>query len=395
MGTDEWVPDSQDHQKNTSRKIIDLDQGVAAADDSLAAWTQRYLDLAVQGVRSDEVTGKITRHLNRFTGWLTEGLGHDRVSAVTPREVAAWRDHLAAEGNIGRRPGDSAGIGRRDDTAMAPATVNNHLAHLSALFSWITVHAPPGLLRHGDPTKKVEPLPLPAPQVRALAGPQVRTVKNVLDRIEGFHQLTGRRHRSGDTAPAVHRHARPLRDRAIVHLMLGTGLRRAEVVDLDLGQLDPAHPDELRRVKKAKLNGVRGKGRTSRNVFLGRDARHAIADYLQSERPGDVDEQTQALFLAASSIGARRPGGRLSPRSINTIVGEIGRIHDAETTDRQRHLGTLRPHDLRHTFGYRLSESSGHNRAELERRLGHANDRYLRLYTNPPDDIAAAYVEDL
>lgn len=41
------------------------------------------------------------------------------------------------------------------------------------------------------------------------------------------------------------------------------------------------------------------------------------------------------------------------------------------------------------------SETSGHNRAELERRLGHANDRYLRLYTNPPDDIAAGYVEDL
>ncbi|WP_322755560.1 hypothetical protein [Frankia sp. Cas3] len=36
-----------------------------------------------------------------------------------------------------------------------------------------------------------------------------------------------------------------------------------------------------------------------------------------------------------------------------------------------------------------------HNRAELERRLGHANDRYLRLYTNPPDDIAAGWVENL
>jgi integrase len=65
------------------------------------------------------------------------------------------------------------------------------------------------------------------------------------------------------------------------------------------------------------------------------------------------------------------------------------------TADRDRHLGVLRPRDLRHTFGYQLSEASGHNRAELERRLGHANDRYLRLYTNPPDDIAAGYVEDL
>jgi site-specific recombinase XerD len=289
----------QDRRKITSRKVIDLEGNLAEAPiDSLATWMQRYLDLAVRGVRSDEVTGKIDRHLERFAGWLTTGLGHDRVSAVTPREVAAWRDDLAAEGTTGR-DGTTA--------AMAPATVNNHLAHLSALFSWITVHAPAGLLRHGDPTKRVEPLPLPAPQVRALAGAQVRTVKNVLDRIEGFHQLNGRRHRGGGEAPAVHRHARPLRDRAIVHLILGTGLRRAEVTGLDLAQLDTADPAGLRRVKKARLNDVRGKGRTSRSVFLGRDARHALADYLEAERPGDADDQSEALFLAACSIAARRP----------------------------------------------------------------------------------------
>lgn len=385
MGTPQMLPDSHDRRRITSRKVIDLESDLGEAGDSLVIWTQRYLDLAVRGVRSDEVTGKIARHLDRFTAWFTSGYGHDRVSAVTPREIAAWRDHLAAEGSTAR-DGSAA--------AMAPATVNNHLAHLSALFSWIAVHAPAGLLRHGDPTKKVDPLRLPAPQVRALAGAQVRTVKNVLDRIEGFHQLNGRRHR-GSTAPAVHRHARPLRDRAIVHLILGTGLRRAEVTGLDLAQLDPGGPAELRRVKKARLNDVRGKGRTSRTVFLGRDARHAVADYLETERPGDADDQSEALFLAASSIGTRRPGGRLSPRSVNTIVSEIGRLHDAEIADRERQLGALRPHDLRHTFGYRLSEASGHNRAELERRLGHANDRYLRLYTTPPDDIAASYIEDL
>jgi site-specific recombinase XerD len=344
MSTPSLVPDAQGRRKITSRKVVDLNGGLGDAGDSLTTWTQRYLDLAVRGVRSDEVTGKITRHLDSFTAWFTTGYGHDRVSAVTPREVAAWRDHLAAEGTVSR-DGTTA--------AMAPATVNNHLAHLSALFSWITAHAPAGLLRHGDPTKKVDPLRLPAPQVRALAGAQVRTVKNVLDRIEGFHQLKGRRHRGGK-APAVHRHARPLRDRAIVHLMLGTGLRRAEVTDLDLPQLDPADPSELRRAKRARLNDVRGKGRTSRAVFLGRDARQAIADYLETERPGDTDQHSEALFLAASSIGARRPGGRLSPRSINTIVGEIGHLHDAEVTDRERQLGALRPHDLRHTFGYRL-----------------------------------------
>ncbi|GAA3074243.1 hypothetical protein GCM10017600_26880 [Streptosporangium carneum] len=55
----------------------------------------------------------------------------------------------------------------------------------------------------------------------------------------------------------------------------------------------------------------------------------------------------------------------------------------------------MRPHDLRPTFACQLSEASGHTRAELEHRLGHANDRYLKLCANPPGDVAAAYVEDL
>jgi len=90
-------------------------------------------------------------------------------------------------------------------------------------------------------------------------------------------------------------------------------------------------------VKKARLNGVRGKGRTSRSVFLGRDARHATADYLESERPRDADQDSEALFLAASSISARRPGGRLSPRSVNTIVVEVGRLHDTPRSRRWRY----------------------------------------------------------
>ncbi|MFI6182972.1 hypothetical protein ACIA8R_46115 [Nonomuraea sp. NPDC051191] len=135
----------QDRRKNTSRKIVDLRDELAEADDSLVMWTQRYLDLAVRGVRSAEVEAKITRHLQRFADWLADGLGHDRLSAVTPREVAAWRDHLSDHGNT--RHTASAG-------PMAPATVNNHLAHLSALFSWIIVHAPAALLRNGDPPRR-------------------------------------------------------------------------------------------------------------------------------------------------------------------------------------------------------------------------------------------------
>ncbi|WP_322750962.1 MULTISPECIES: site-specific integrase [unclassified Frankia] len=377
----------QERGKFASRKVVDPSCPAGLSDDSVAVWVGRYLELAVRGVRSAEVTGKIGRHLGRFHAWFAAGFGHDRISTVTRREVIGWREHLAAS------PVRTLADGRIQ--LMAPATVNNHLAHLSAFFTWTAVHAPAGLLRHGDPTSKVELLRLPTPAPRALGDAQVRTVKNVLDRIEGFHRLTGRAHRDRGTTPAVHAHARPLRDRAIVHLMLGTGLRRAEVAGLDLAQLDPADPAELRRRRTARLTGVRGKGRTMRTMFLGLDSRLALADYLEHERPGDVNAESTALFLAAGSIATRRAGGRLSPRSINTVVGEIGRIHDLEVSNAERRLGALRPHDLRHTFGYRLSRESGHNRAELERRLGHANDRYLRLYTNPPDDVAASWVENL
>ncbi|MFD0884441.1 hypothetical protein ACFQ08_07720 [Streptosporangium algeriense] len=61
-------------------------------------WTERWLDLAVRGVRSPEVTAKVGRHLERVHGWVIAGLGHERVSAITAREMAAWRDHLAAAG---------------------------------------------------------------------------------------------------------------------------------------------------------------------------------------------------------------------------------------------------------------------------------------------------------
>jgi site-specific recombinase XerD len=167
---------------------------------------------------------------------------------------------------------------------MAPATVNNHLAHLSAFFTWTATHAPAQLLPHGDPTTRVALLRLPAPEPRALTAAQVRILKNVLDRLDGFHQRTGRRHRGAQ--PGLHRHARPLRDRAIVHLLLGTGLRRSELVALDLGQLEPNTPEALRRAKRARLTGVRGKGRTSRTAFLGLDARQALADYLDREGSG-------------------------------------------------------------------------------------------------------------
>ncbi|MBH8608751.1 tyrosine-type recombinase/integrase [Thermoactinomyces sp. CICC 10521] len=70
-----------------------------------------------------------------------------------------------------------------------------------------------------------------------------------------------------------------------------------------------------------------------------------------------------------------------------------------EVADPARHISPLRPHDLRHTFAVHLARElarQGRNvRYELERRLGHRSDQYLALYTNPPEEEAAGFVEKL
>src|SRR5437764_2799453 len=146
--------------------------------------------------------------------------------------------------------------------------------------------------------------------------------------------MKGRR----QTGHLVQAHARPWRDRAIIYLLLSTGLRREEVIRLDLDQVEPQTPEALRAARKARITRVKGKGKTERTVFLSADARSALADYLENERPRDVTATTTALFLSAESIAARTPDGRLSPQAINLILGQIGKWHDAEIRDPARHL---------------------------------------------------------
>ncbi len=153
------------------------------------------------------------------------------------RDVVGWRDELAGE------------------RGLAAATVNAHLASLSAFTTWVAAQAPQALPQ-GDPTNGVRSLPLPALEPRALTEAQVRSLKSVLDRLDRQHQLKGRR-RAGDE---LHGHGRPARDRAIVYLLLSTGLRREELVRLNLAQLSPRTPGALRGAKRARISGVRGKG---------------------------------------------------------------------------------------------------------------------------------------
>jgi len=357
--------------KFSLRKVQDtLTQDISTIPDSLQTWITHYLCLAVSGVRSEAMTKKIALHLSRFHAFFVEAYGHDRISTVLKRDVVAWQNGLKEQG-------------------LAHSTINNCLATLSGFTTWVhTLNA--HVFPAGNPTKRVGELGLPPLEPRALSKDQVRSLKNVCDRLEHFDHLKGRRQKDKHRTNA---HGRPWRDRAMVYVLLSTGLRREELVRLNLDQIEPCRSEELRKARSARIINVQGKGKTERTVFLSTDARVALADYLERERPLDVTQETTAVFLSAKSIAARTADGRLSPSAINLILAQIGRWHDAEQADPKRRLSPLRPHDLRHTFAFHLAKVTNADGYELERRLGHRSQRYIARYTNPPETEAAQLIE--
>src|SRR5712692_587097 len=301
------IPDTSLHESENGPVGLVQDQAPATVD-SLSVWSARYQQLAVAGVRSAEVAKKIALQLGRFIAFSRDAYGHDRASTCLKRDVVAWQQHL-------------------QDQGLAPATVNNHLAALSACTSWVSIHAP-RLFPFGDPAKGVGELGLPPLEPRALSDAQVRSLKSLCDRLPRLAVKKGRRWRGKDAD--VHARRRPWRDRAIVFLLLSTGLRREELVRLDLAQVQPHTPAELHMARRATITGVQGKGKSQRTVFLSADARAALADYLERERAGDATDGAMGLFLSANGLPARSPDGRLSPRAVNLILEQIGRWHDAE-----------------------------------------------------------------
>jgi integrase len=375
-----------------------IQQLIADLPDSLVAWIECYLDLAVVGGRPDQVTRSVVLHPGRFADFFETRYGHERISTVLKRDVEAWIALLS------------------DDLALAPATVNSHLASLSKFCSWVDARRA-DLFACGNPARGVRDLPLPALEPQALSPSQVLLLKSVCDRLPRFHERKGRRNiarrRATQSAPAVHRHARPYCDRAIVYLLLATGLRREELVGLNLDQVvlgtrsdahakKPVTAEARRTARSVQLVQVRGKNRTLRNVFASAEARGALANYLERERPGDAASLpgAAALFLQAASVRLSKTAsreeckGRLAVHSVNDIFSQIGRWYNAELKeDDPRRLVSFHPHLLRHTFGVSLAKATNADEFELQRRLGHLSRKYIKVYTVPAAEVAAGYVE--
>ena len=147
------------------------------------------------------------------------------------------------------------------------------------------------------------------------------------------------------------------RDRALLELIYGAGLRVSEARDLDVVHLNLG-ARELRVV---------GKGSKERVVLIGVPARDALSLYLRDVRPSLVaDDSDGALFL-------NRFGGRLSQRSIQQKVRSYAS---------QAGLGGwVHPHTLRHSYATHMLEGGADLRV-VQELLGHASPATTQIYTH-------------
>ncbi len=146
------------------------------------------------------------------------------------------------------------------------------------------------------------------------------------------------------------------RDRAILELLYGSGLRISELVGLDVDDVD----------LEEGFVRVLGKGGKEREVPLGRYGRDAIQSYLTLARPSFASERSRAaLFL-------NQRGGRLTRQSCARLLGTYVRASGIE-----RHV-TL--HTLRHSFATHLLEGGADVRV-VQELLGHASVATTQIYT--------------
>jgi len=145
------------------------------------------------------------------------------------------------------------------------------------------------------------------------------------------------------------------RDRAILELFYSSGLRLAELVGLDMGDVDLA--DHTVRVT--------GKGAKSRVVPVGRHALEAVREWIRVRRALAPAEQP-ALFVS-------RRGSRLAARTVQARLNHWALVQGSPTR--------VHPHMLRHSFATHLLESSGDLRA-VQELLGHSSISTTQVYTH-------------
>lgn len=165
----------------------------------------------------------------------------------------------------------------------------------------------------------------------------------------------------------------PLRDRALLELVYGTGARISEAVGLDV--------DDVDRTPGRAAVRLFGKGSKERVVPLGAFALEAVESYLVRARPtlaGDSKDGSPGVFL--NTRGARL--SRQSAWAVLRLAAERAGLAGADQ---------ISPHTLRHSFATHLLAGGADVRV-VQELLGHASVATTQLYTMvTPDTLREVY----
>ena len=288
-------------------------EGVTTLPDDLPGFHVRLVlgALAVEQGASPHTLAAYRRDLLRCTAFL-RALGVTSADAVTASQL---REHVYA----------------LKDAGLAGSSIRRAI---SALRTWFRLLLAEGVVTH-DPTERLVP-----PRTG-------RTLPTVLS-VEVIGRLLA--------APT---HDDPLlfRDRAMLELGYGAGLRVSEWITLEVRHLLLAEG----------LVRVLGKGGKERLVPIGRSAIGAVAVYLRELRPAlDRGHGAGRLFLNARGRPLSRVGAWKMLRKHVEAAGIAGEVS---------------PHTLRHSFATHLLEGGADLRA-VQEMLGHADIATTQIYTH-------------
>jgi len=249
------------------------------------------------------------------------------------------------------------------------------VAHLKIFAKWVHKLAPFPL---GNPTEKLKAV-LPGTGLeieRAITPAQRRKLLDAADYLPVVGGRSRNRRIQAELPDERPRRKgyRPWRNRAIVYLLIETGMRRAAVVNLNEEDVDFTR----RTVSTTEKGGNRHRYQISRECLK------ALADYLKYERQNDAEywPASPAFFLPA----ANKPQslGRLSRLVVNNVWNEVCVL--AGVKDKT-------PHSARHAMGRHIIEKTG-NVAAVQRQLGHRNAAYSLQYARITEEELQDVMDD-
>jgi integrase/recombinase XerD len=294
------------------------------AGTSLVGWLIAYCHAEVAGSPRTTLDAK-RRDFQLFLGYFARMMRSDSIDDWTRSVTLGFVQWLEGEANEGR--------------GYAPTSVNRTMATLRRAARWIQARRP---FLAGDPFERVSDLVVTTPPAKGLSALQRRRILAAADKL---------------VALQAQKNQQPRRKRALLVLLLETGMRISETLRLTLEQYDGKN---FRNVKR--------KGKRRDDVYVSPEARAALSDYFEHERgrgPG-------ALFQS-------REGKAMLRKDADRYLKQIAAMANANVPEEER--VNLHAHLMRHTALKQAEAKFG--RAFAQKKSGNVGMQHIERYVQP------------